>query len=688
MGATGSTEQQQQQQGPAPLHSEVTRLADGKGIPLNKQSIVLPESARAGVHGPVHRSHLASEKLMETLWPEVTTIYEAFQRGNRLFASRPCLGSRVIKEDKTPGPYAWETFAQVFESVNAFGSGLVTVLGHKAGDHLGIYAINRREWVVAEHACYSQSMVSVALYDTLGLDAVAFVIGHAELSTIVCTKDKIQKLIEISEQCPTLKTIVQMEKQGDKQLIEAAEAKGIKIVSFNEIADKGAFSPIPPNPPKPEDLATIMYTSGTTGMPKGVLLTHRNVVATVAGAISQGINVYPDDVHISYLPMAHIFERAIQVAFFGNGASIGFYQGEVLKLFDDIQTLQPTVFVSVPRLFNRLYDKVNQGMNERGAFAKFLFEMGYNSKKQSLDEGVDPSSMLWDSVLFSKIKEKLGRVRLIVSGSAPISKNVFQFLQICFCCPVLQGYGLTETGAGGTITLLHDFTSDHVGPPLSCTEIKLVDVPEMNYTSEDKPNPRGEVCLRGPNVFSGYYKDDEKTKEAIDEDGWFHTGDIGMWRPSGVLSIIDRKKNIFKLSQGEYVAAEYVESVYQKNQFVGQIFVYGDSYQSVLVGILVPDKDVLLSWARAKNHPKANDLNALCSDPAVVKEVLADITATGKEQKLKGFEFVKAIHLEPEPFAIEKNLMTPTFKLRRNDLKIYYQDVIDKLYSSLPQSAN
>jgi long-chain acyl-CoA synthetase len=225
--------------------------------------------------------------------------------------------------------------------------------------------------------------------------------------------------------------------------------------------------------------------------------------------------------------------------------------------------LKPTIFASVPRLWNRLYDKVNATIRDEGGLKQKLFNMGFSSKQDGLKAGGPPTSGFWDALIFSKLKARLGgRVRLMITGAAPLSEEVYRFLQIAFCVPVLQGYGLTETAAALSLTRPDDFSTGHVGSPILSVEVRLADVPEMNYSSKNDP-PTGEVCVRGNNVFKGYYKNEAQTNADV-KDGWFHTGDVGRWNPNGTLSIIDRKKNIFKLAQGEYVAAEHVEAQYIK----------------------------------------------------------------------------------------------------------------------------
>jgi long-chain acyl-CoA synthetase len=250
-------------------------------------------------------------------------------------------------------------------------------------------------------------------------------------------------------------------------------------------------------------------------------------------------------------------------------------------LLDDIEAFGPTVFAGVPRLYNRLFDKINAAMDSAGGLKKALFNRAYAAKSANLAATGQLTHALWDRLVFSKIAAKLGgRCRLMVTGSAPIAANVMAFLRVCFSCAVVEGYGQTEGAAAATTTLVSDQSqAGTVGVPLCCVEIKLVDVPEMGYTSKDVsngvPTPRGEIWVRGSAVFAGYYKDAERTKEAL-QDQWLLSGDIAMWTPDGQLKIVDRKKNIFKLAQGEYIAPEKIENIYGRAKYMAQIYVHGN----------------------------------------------------------------------------------------------------------------
>jgi len=268
----------------------------------------------------------------------------------------------------------------------------------------------------------------------------------------------------------------------------------------------------------------------------------------------------------------------------------------------------------------------------------------------------------------------------MITGSAPINKDILSFLRVSMSCPVLEGYGQTESGGASTITLFGDTDAGHVGVPLACCDVKLVDVPEMKYLSTDE-NPRGEVCFRGPSCSPGYYKNDEKTAELIDGDGWIHSGDIGEWLPSNSLRIIDRKKSIFKLSQGEYIAPEKLENIYAKSPYVAQIFVHGDSLKSKFVAIVVADREVAAEWCNQNSIE--NDITELCSNPeffAVVKDSMDQI---GTDSDVKGFERIADFRMVSELFSVENDLLTPTFKLKRVQAKEMFLQMLNEMYESI-----
>ncbi|RHN82051.1 putative long-chain-fatty-acid--CoA ligase [Medicago truncatula] len=645
-------------------------------------SVVLPEKLQTGKWN-VYRSVRSPLKLMNRFpdHPEVGTLHDNFVRAVDTFRDYKYLGTRV-RVDGTVGEYKWMTYGEAGTARSAIGSGLIHY-GIPKGAGIGLYFINRPEWLIVDHACSAYSYISVPLYDTLGPDAVKYIVNHALVQVIFCVSQTLNSLLSYLSEIPTVRLIVVVGGIDD-QIPSLPSSDGVQIISYTKLFSQGRSNLQPFCPPKPEDVATICYTSGTTGTPKGAVLTHENFIANVAGAtIDEKFN--PSDVYISYLPLAHIYERANQVMTVYFGMAVGFYQGDNLKLMDDLAALRPTVFCSVPRLYNRIYAGIINAVKTSGGLKERLFNAAYNAKRQALLHGKNPSPM-WDRLVFNKIKEKLGgRVRLMVSGASPLSPDVMEFLKICFGGRVTEGYGMTETTCVISCIDNGDRLGGHVGSPNPACEIKLVDVPEMNYTSDDQPNPRGEICVRGPIIFQGYYKDEAQTREVIDEEGWLHTGDIGTWIAGGRLKIIDRKKNIFKLAQGEYIAPEKIENVYVKCNFVAQCFIYGDSFNSSLVSVVSVDPDVMKAWAASQNIVY-NDLTQLCNDPRAKAAVLAEMDAVGREAQLRGFEFAKAVFLVAEPFAMENGLLTPTMKIKRPQAKEYFGKAISDMYSELSKS--
>ncbi|KAG5263906.1 hypothetical protein AALO_G00269950 [Alosa alosa] len=626
----------------------------------------------------IRRSVLVEgDKLLTYYYEDAKTMYEFLLRGERVSNNGQCLGARKPKQ-----PYEWLSYKEVVDMAECLGSALLH-RGHSKSKnpYIGIFSQNRPEWTMSELACYTYSLVSVPLYDTLGTEAIEYIIDKASISTVVCdVAAKVTLLLDsLVGRKHCVSTVIMME-DVEAELLERGKKSSIEILSLKDVLALGKEKRKPPVPPMPDDLAVICFTSGTTGNPKGAMLTHKNVVSDCSSfmkIIEKSCPISSSDVHVSYLPLAHMFERVVQGVMLAHGASIGFFQGDIRLLMDDLAALRPTVFPTVPRLLNRIYDRVHGQASS--PVKKWLLGFASRRKEAEMNSGIMRNNSIWDKIIFKKVQANLGgRVRLMLTGAAPVSATVLTFIRGALGCQFYEGYGQTECTAGCTITLPGDWTAGHVGAPLPCNDIKLVDVAEMNYLAA---NGEGEVCVKGPNVFQGYLKDPEKTAEAIDEDGWLHTGDIGKWLPNGTLKIVDRKKHIFKLAQGEYIAPEKIENVYIRADAVAQAFVHGDSLQSCLVAIIVPDPEILPKWAQKRGHNGSYD--ELCKNKEVKKAILEDILKLGKEGGLKSFEQVKDISLHNEMFSVENGLLTPTFKAKRTDLKNHFRDQIDELYSKI-----
>ncbi|KAJ6705430.1 LONG CHAIN ACYL-COA SYNTHETASE 4-LIKE [Salix purpurea] len=611
--------------------------------------------------GPVYRSFFAKDGFPPPV-PGLESCWDVFRMSVEKYPNNPMLGRREIVNGKA-GKYVWQTYKQVYDVVIKVGNSIRSC-GVEPGAKCGIYGSNSAEWIMSMEACNAHGLYCVPLYDTLGASAVEFIICHSEVSIVFVEEKKISELLKtFPNSTQHLKTIVSFGKVAPQEQ-EEIEKFGLAVYSWDEFLKLGENKQYELPVKTKEDICTIMYTSGTTGDPKGVLISNDSIVTLIAGVRSLLESVKEsltsEDVYLSYLPLAHIFDRVIEELFIQHGASIGFWRGDVKLLIEDIGELKPTIFCAVPRVLERVYSGLQQKVSTGGFLKKTLFNVAYSHKFSSMKKGHahHEASPICDKIVFKKVRQGLGgKVRLILSGAAPLSNHVETFLRVVSCAHVLQGYGLTETCAG-TFNLFLRW------------DMMLFQAPH-----EEK------FALGGRPCFAGYYKREDLTAEVL-IDGWFHTGDIGEWQPDGSMKIIDRKKNIFKLSQGEYVAVENLENIYSLVSDIDSIWVYGNSFESFLVAVANPNQQALEHWAQ--EHGISGDFKSLCENPNAREYILGELTKIGKEKKLKGFELIKAIHLDPEPFDMERDLITPTYKKKRPQLLKYYQNVIDNMYKSAP----
>ncbi|ONK63175.1 uncharacterized protein A4U43_C07F12180 [Asparagus officinalis] len=602
------------------------------------------ESGRAGSKngepnvGPVYRNALARDGFPPPD-PNMTTSWQVFSTAAEKYPGNRMLGWREFTNGKA-GPYKWKTYNEIYEEVLRVGSAL-QYLGAKPGSRIGIYGANCPQWIVAMQACNGYSLICVPLYEYTRSGAVDYIIDHAEIDFVFVQDKKVNRIL--SSDCTSakrLKSLISFTSMA-KEEKDAATNLGMKAYTWIEFLDMGKEFPSEPLPPQSLDICTIMYTSGTSGHPKGVILTHENHATYV-----QGLDLYMeqfeekmtvDDVYLSFLPLAHILDR-------------------ILKAVSELLPHRRMIF-------NMLYK-----------YKLSWMQSGYEQKK---------ASPLADLLAFRKVKARLGgRLRLIVSGGAPLSNDIEEFLRVTSCALFVQGYGLTETCGLSSVGFPDDMSLiGTVGVASTFSEIRLEEVPEMGYDPLATPS-RGEICVRGKTLFSGYHRNPELTAESI-RDGWFHTGDIGEMSPDGVLKIIDRKKNIFKLSQGEYVAAEYLEKVYSFAPIIEDIWVYGDSYRSMLVAVVAPHEDNTKKWA-AMNGYKGSFAD-LCALEQLKQCILQELKAISDKNKLRGFEQIRGVVVDPQPFDTERDLVTPTMKKKRAQLLKYYQADIEKLYKNLAE---
>ena len=531
-------------------------------------------------------------------------------------------------------------------------------------------------------AAMSQGLYTVSIYDTLAPNAAEFIVNHCQLACVATSLNHVATLLKLKPRMPSLKLIVCMdsldagEKPGHskRSLLESLSSDlGVQILSLHEVEKIGEGLGGSYNPPRPNDIITINYTSGTTGDPKGVVLTHRNAVASTSCAMlasKPGAN----DVLCSFLPLAHIYQRVIEHAALWSGNGIGYFHGDIAALIDDVKLLRPTSFTAVPRLYNRFGSAIRAGTTDApgpaGSLSRHIVALKLRNLTQDSPSATNKHAF-YDRLWSRKVSSQFGfdRCHTMVSAAAHLEPSLHRLLSVVFANKFIQAYGLTETYSTGLCQLDGDYAVGSCGAVTPACEVCLQDVPDMEYLVTDLPHPRGELLIRGPSIFREYFKNGAETSKALGADGWFHTGDICSVNELGQFRIIDRRKNFLKLSHGEYISPERIENVYLSNcPWLATAYVHGDPHQDCLVGLfgVAPDAfTVFASKVIGETIDPANidSLRGALDNEKVVAAVLDALDKVGRGSKFNSYERVRSVKLMLDPFTLENGFLTPTYVL-------------------------
>eukprot|EP01084_Bolivina_argentea_P225750 381406_1 len=628
------------------------------------------------------------------------------------------------------GSYTWMRYKDFGDYAIDFGCALRT-LGITDQSNIGIFSVNRPEWYVAHMGNLSQSYSTVPLYNNLDPDAVSYIVHHAQVPVIVTEKNKLKILFSALQNVKNkvscseeekghengfcLKYIIQIdydeiygnthEKLNKNDIKTAKEEFNCELLGLGELLKKGKSVKdefYNKNLPRKDHIACIMYTAGTTSDPKGVVLTHQSVAASVAtlSRLNHYYDLTPNDIHCSYMPLAHTFELTIMTSISAHGAKVAYYQGSIKNLEYDWKDIRPTILIGLPTIFNKIIlEKFKLKVSKFGSVKKWFVESAQEASSKEIRQG--RRNHFYDKYVWNSVGEEMGldRVRITLLSITPLTPHLAEFLRIVLPkSPVSQLYGLTECCCVATVCDAGDLTLGHVGLPIDAMELRLIDAPECGFYTTDAPYPRGEIQLRGLNLMNGYYKNEEATNKVLNkETGWFSTGDIGRINPNGTISILDTQENIFRTSMGEYIQPQKIESVYERAELVGQVWIYGNSFKSFIIAIVVPNPQVLVQKLREYNLWNQDIMVAtkqyriqfkkVCEKNRRMLKKLIIANMKRYENELNKFERIKDIYLEftindlLQGFGVDNNLLTPTYKKKRKQLLQKYVDNIKQLHA-------
>ncbi len=570
---------------------------------------------------------------------------------------------------KRGGRWVGLGYRDLAERVRDLSVGLLE-LGLRRGDRVAILSENRPEWAVADYACLTARCADVPIYPTLPARQVEYILRDSgAVALLVSSAAQLEKVLGVRDRLPALRHIV---------AFDAAAADGVLVLPFDQVLERGrAARDRHPDwhalalAAAPDDLATLIYTSGTTGDPKGVMLSHGNIASNVTTCVEL-FSFTAEDECLSFLPLSHIFERMF-------GHYCMFHAGVVINYAESIDTvpanmleIRPHLMASVPRLYEKIHARVLDSVRASPPLRKRIFAWGREVGERwaeatiagrPVPAGLRLQRAVADRLVFAKLRGRTGgRIRFFISGGAPLSPDIARFFYAAGL-PILEGYGLTETSPVMAVNTFRHHRLGTVGRAIPGVEIRIA--------------PDGEIVTRGPNVMCGYFNKPEATADAIDEEGWFHTGDIGLIDADGFLSITDRKKDLIVTAGGKNIAPQPIENLAKSSKFVSTAVMIGDRRPFPIM-LVVPNAAQVKGWAGHKGLPDG-DLEELLGHPDVRQKIEREVRMTLRD--LAQFEMPKKLLILAQDFSVEAGELTPTLKVRRRIVEDRHRAAIEALYS-------